>query len=593
MNVHTNWRVTNTAMHWFTLFLPTLSIAFLLLFYSNRSIDFSDESLYLYLTSNPSEEASLAGSWNWYLNMIYSSLGKDLAVYRQATIVLTFAATFMFSRAIFRNLKSPDNSVVFDLTNLLNTALTTGAAIFFYRYFLLTPGYNWLAFIGILFALTGALHWLDQSKSPMWPVVTLCGLGLATMGRPFSGFFIFLVMMSNELIRNDFLKFRRNGKIFIGTLFAYLIIHHLFILSISTTINNWRQITLVSQSESDYSISNLALEFARELVTLPINSIAVSYGLIAVPLIAIASTLVNKDKKPKKIALAASVAALIAFQVLLLIRGTYKYSQETSSELGSALVTIVLFGILCSYLMSMNTHILSENENARADEKNFKKKYILLVSGIIAYSFSSNNGMIKQSIGIGVLYVAIYLLSISKIVRGRLGEKLIVANAVLLIAALGQVAIGALQNPYRSDDIIKNTYPVVIRDKGILYVSKERASDINAINLIATQLGSSVNDSYLVDLSPFTTFVTHQLGFKTIETPLLINSQYLTEFARRNDAILQQAWILTSDSDNSLDVNVLLVELEKTLDKDYELVTVLQGRYCRNSECELSLWKPI
>jgi hypothetical protein len=184
-------------------------------------------------------------------------------------------------------------------------------------------------------------------------------------------------------------------------------------------------------------------------------------------------------------------------------------------------------------------------------------------------------------------------LSISKIVRGRLGEKLIVANAVLLIAALGQVAIGALQNPYRSDDIIKNTYPVVIRDKGILYVSKERASDINAINLIATQLGSSVNDSYLVDLSPFTTFVTHQLGFKTIETPLLINSQYLTEFARRNDAILQQAWILTSDSDNSLDVNVLLVELEKTLDKDYELVTVLQGRYCRNSECELSLWKPI
>jgi hypothetical protein len=199
---------------------PALTLLSFLLYFANRSIDFSDESLYLYLTSNPSEEAALAGSWNWYLNVLHAALGGDLVVYRQATITITFVLAFLLARAFFRSEETLGSPDAIKFNSLLNAALVAGAAVFFYRYFLLTPGYNWLAFVGILISLTGAIKWLDQSKSPIWPVITLCGLGIATMGRPFSGVFIFVAMMMSEVIRNDLFKLKRNGKLFIGTLLA-------------------------------------------------------------------------------------------------------------------------------------------------------------------------------------------------------------------------------------------------------------------------------------------------------------------------------------------------------------------------------------
>ena len=572
--------------------IPASILLLTLIHFANRSLDFSAESLYLYLTSNPSEESSLAGSWNWYLHSLLTAAGGDLVVYRKVTIIITFVTVMLFSRSFFRTPITQGRSSVFDFRFLLNVGLSTGAAVFFYRYFLLTPGYNWLAFIGILVALTGALYWIDESTSPIWPVMTLCGLGIATMGRPFSGIVIFLVMMSNTLIRNDVIKFRRNGKLFIGAFFAYLLIHHIFILSIPATINNWRQITLVSQSEESYAIHTLITEFASELIALPIHLIEVSHGLIFVPLVAIILTFIVKASYFKKLALLSSVLALIIFQILLLVGGVFKYLPSTSSQLGYALVTLVTFGILCSYLICINSQRTIGDVIPTSNYGNFETKNILVLSGIVAYSFSSNNGTINQSIGIGVLYVALYLVNISRFAHGSFGTNLMVFNTIFLIAALSQVAIGALQNPYRSVDISKNVYPVTIRGESTLYVSDERASDINEVKLLASLTKLNFSDSYLVDLSPFTPFVAYEMGFKTIETPLLINSQYLAEFARRNDAKLQHAWILTSDSKNSLDVNVLLDELDKTLDSDYENVAVLHGRYCRNSECALSLWKP-
>jgi ribosomal protein S18 acetylase RimI-like enzyme len=44
-----------------------------LLFYSRKSLDFSDESLYLYLTSSPTEESTLAGVWNSFSQVLVDS----------------------------------------------------------------------------------------------------------------------------------------------------------------------------------------------------------------------------------------------------------------------------------------------------------------------------------------------------------------------------------------------------------------------------------------------------------------------------------------------------------------------------------------
>ena len=55
-----------------------------------------------------------------------------------------------------------------------------------------------------------------------------------------------------------------------------------------------------------------------------------------------------------------------------------------------------------------------------------------------------------------------------------------------------------------------------------------------------------------------------KFGFRSNETRLMTISCEFTEFIKKYDAKLQQARILTSDSENSSCVNVLLVELEKS-----------------------------
>jgi hypothetical protein len=167
-------------------------------------------------------------------------------------------------------------------------------------------------------------------------------------------------------------------------------------------------------------------------------------------------------------------------------------------------------------------------------------------------------------------------------------------NLLFVFVACSQVLQGALQYPYRSENLTNNTSTVVVGGNSHLLVAKDRAEDIEAVTRISQKIDVDVsNRPYLVDLSPFTTFVAYEIGFKSVETPFFLNTDYLLELAERNDVTLQQAWIMTSDSNQSIDPSQLLIGLGKTLEKDYKLYAILEGDYCRNTQCTLFLWKPI
>jgi hypothetical protein len=564
-----------------------------LLFYSRRSLDFSDESLYLYLTSSPTQESTLAGVWNWYLNIFYRMSGDDIVLYRQISVVITFACSYLFSWAYFSNSPNPKNTKIDFRFSLLPIVVTTISIVFFYRNALITPGYNWLALIGILISLAGAVKWLRGEQLLIWPVISAVGLGLATMARPTSGILIFLAMLTYSKIRVDIFRVTSAGKTFFTTGIVYVLFHNFFVISISETIKAWQQTLSTSKFDESHSLHNLSLQAVTELSKFPLDSIITSRGLILLPIFIICTNLlVKKNKVQNKLHAAFALGGLAVFAASLISTESFIASAEAKNKIGLTLATLLLFGFLAVVALRTNLSELESDTNKQVGLEYAENATTLLLAGIISYSFSSNNGLLNQSAGIGILYIALYLKYILGIRQQKLKQNVLIFNMIFLVIVSSQVIYGAWQNPYRSSNLGQNIFPISVGSGSHLLVSKSRAADILKVEALANSIDAKNQNLYLVDLSPFTTFIPYQLEFKSIETPLIISPNYLDGYAHRNKAKLESAWIMTSDSKKSVDPTNLLRVLGKTIEQDYELAYTLDGNFCRNLPCRLTLWKP-
>ena len=587
--------VSSTASRWvqFVAHTPLAAAVGALLFYSRRSLDFSDESLYLYLTSSPTQESTLAGVWNWYLNIFYRISGDDIVLYRQISVVIAFTCSYLFSWAYFSSTYKPMKTKIGITFPFMPVILAATSTVFFYRYTLITPGYNWLALIGVLLSIAGALKWLSGNTSMIWPALSVLGLGLTTMARPTSGIVIFLAMLCYRKIRTDIFKFTFFGRIFFLSIFGFAVLHHLLLVSASVTIKALRQTYLAAQVDKSHSFLSLLSQATNDLINFPLHAVSISKGLILIPVFFILINFATKNKKIQSVFQATLVlSSLAGFAVLLILNQMVVYTPSRGGDAGSSLATLVLFG----FLAALSLGSLNESEESGILERN-RNKYsgnasVLLLGGILGFAFSSNNGLLNQSAGIGILYIALYLSFILRISQQKWELNFLTVNVIFLVIVFSQVLYGAWQNPYRSVNLSENTYSVIVGGGNKILVSKSRAEDISKVKSIADEIDAKNANLYLVDLSPFTTYIPYELEFKTIETPLITESAYLDGFAQRNKDLLQKAWILTSNSKRALDPNDLMSVLGKSLEDDYQFAYSLDGNYCQGKTCKLMLWKP-
>ena len=574
--------------------VPIAVFMFALLVYSRKSLDFSDESLYLFLTTNPTPESTLGGVWNWYLNVIFQLSGEDIVHYRQVSVVISFACSYLFAWAYFTSAAKSCSAKVGIQYLYLPIMLTSVSTVFLYRYTLMTPGYNWLALIGVLLSMSGAIKWLHGKHSLVWPAISVLGLGIATMARPTAGIIIFLGMLTYRKIRMDIFRFTAAGKSFFATIISFMLLHHFFLISIPLTFKALEQTFLVTQDDKSHSFLNLLAQAVSDIARFPLSAISASSGLILIPLFFVITNFILKKPMFKKILEATlAIGAFVTFAILLIWQRAFEYSPESGSKIGLTLATLTIFGFLTSTAIDPYLSNQLNEDKVQIDYQYSGNAVVLLSAGIVGFSFSSNNGLLNQSAGIGIIYVALFLRFMLQFGRKHLSQRILAFNLVFLLIICSQVLNGAWQNPYRSVNLSENIYPVVVGGSSKILVSKSRAEEISKVKSISIDIDAKERELYLVDLSPFTTFIPYQLGFKTVETPLITQSSYLKGFAQRNSGPLQAVWILTSDSKESLPPNEFLMELGKSLERDYELAYSLEGNFCRNKPCKLFLWKPV
>jgi hypothetical protein len=150
--------------------------------------DFTDESFYLILIDNPFLFRIGIHQFGFIYHPLWAFVGKDIALLRQANVLITMGLAFVLSLLLLRgddkNVGNSSESMAKVWWVGLGFGLSTVASVVFFFFF--TPSYNSLAFQALLVAAIG-LTMADRSFSRNsiigWVLLAIGGW-LAFMAKP-------------------------------------------------------------------------------------------------------------------------------------------------------------------------------------------------------------------------------------------------------------------------------------------------------------------------------------------------------------------------------------------------------------------------
>jgi hypothetical protein len=140
----------------FTGFLYTF---FLLAFNVGRGFDITDESFYILWASNPADILASTIQFGHYTGILYSLANGSLAVFRLLGLLLLLITAGIFSHSVERYWRHLSGASVSTYSHWLSLGVILSGAIAYYKTWLVTPSYNWLALISVL-------HYVPLHTSP-------------------------------------------------------------------------------------------------------------------------------------------------------------------------------------------------------------------------------------------------------------------------------------------------------------------------------------------------------------------------------------------------------------------------------------------
>jgi len=165
----------------------TVLILIWVLRYCFYGIDFTDESFYLVWITNPFLYDVSVSQFGYIYHPVFVLLNGNIAVFRQANILITFGLSWWLS-FIFLKLLVPENGAQKACLHIISMGLAIISIIFvtYYARWLPTPSYNSLAFQALLVAAIGLLlaDKANSSRSAVGWVMIGVGGWLAFMAKP-------------------------------------------------------------------------------------------------------------------------------------------------------------------------------------------------------------------------------------------------------------------------------------------------------------------------------------------------------------------------------------------------------------------------
>jgi len=133
-------------------------ILFLLTINVSRGFDITDESFYILWAQFPEVVIASVTSFGFYTGLIHFISGENLALFRLTGILILLLASFFFAKELYQYVLNITKTKPSRKELVLFIIPITTASLAYYRYWLITPSYNWLNLVGILLFIAAKLE---------------------------------------------------------------------------------------------------------------------------------------------------------------------------------------------------------------------------------------------------------------------------------------------------------------------------------------------------------------------------------------------------------------------------------------------------
>ena len=146
-----NWLFQNSERLILLLMLCSVIYSFLLIAMNvDRGFDITDESSYILYALSPHEITGSVTSYGYLTGILLDFSNQSIARMRMAGLLAIMAATLFFIFALIQFRQTVLAEELSRKDQLLATLTIFSGVLIYYKYWLITPSYNWLNLISIL-----------------------------------------------------------------------------------------------------------------------------------------------------------------------------------------------------------------------------------------------------------------------------------------------------------------------------------------------------------------------------------------------------------------------------------------------------------
>jgi hypothetical protein len=595
------------------LFVPPAVLIYLfftLVLNSWRGFDITDESFYLLWASQPEHVMASTTQFGHYTGLLYLLSGKNIALFRITGILMLLGTTGFFSVALQNYWATASEKVLSVGQRWKIITLTLISALAYYRSWLLTPCYSWLALLSALIVGTGLLrattknsHNQLDNRQTTGTIAIVNGLivgiggGLAFMAKPTTALILAMAAVFWMGVHCRRHKLQLFFLAALGTSGLFLLMHAVVfkggIFSFYFELRDG--VEFAKMLGKGHSIGSLSWQAVEEFKQIPERVFRLTpVGFMLFPLF-LGLVWWLKRRGQETIAIYGYSIFLVIFNSFVWYR-LWEAGKWSRAGFGFGGITLSLV-LMASALLTLCVLRNSASESGLETFKRLLATYVFLFMLAFAQTFGTASPVVRQIscayvfLATGALYTALWI--------DNFVDRLILGNIVpvLLSVSVLMTLMLAFKHPYRlpasiDKQLVKSSF---LLGQGSLHVDTPTASYINQLKKVALEAGW-VPGTPLIDLTGGSPGASVILGGRIMGLPW-----FLGGYKGSNDVAVNAlkmvpgplqsiAWVLTAPDGKRRLSNQILSEIDLNFPGGY--MAVGKVRTGHRNERQI-LWRPL
>ncbi len=509
----------------------------LMLWASDRGIDFTDEGYYLVSMATPDLEAPSVSQFGFVYHPLFELVGSDIARMRQLNVVLTFGLAWLLSDLVVRHVLGRRAIPRWQRLSL-SAALASASLALFGIVWVLTPSYNGLALQALIIVGIGVLLTVSAEPRAAWGMV-LIGVGgwLAFLAKPTSALAVgVLIVLFALLVRNVRLVFGSAAvaaALLAATAFAIDGSVRDFITRVQSGADLLAALGGGGHTPGDILRID-PLDMGHRLIIVSLG-IAVILGLLATAALL---------ARPRTRLALVGLAMLSAVAVAVFADGHWGQLLGVDPFRTMVLLSLPFAAVLIAVTMAL----IGQRRPTRAELG--VAAVLFLMPG--AYVVGTNNNYWAASGSAALLWVlgGVVLVGVARELKGVVTMLAVLGIATQVLTAV--LLVNAANNPYRQvEPIRENTVATRVGPHGAsLKLTAGFAAYVDDARTVSAEAGF-VRGTPLIDLTGASPTLVYALGARTLGQAWLIGGYEGSEKAAVQAlnyvdcTDLARAWVLT------------------------------------------------